>query len=86
MKLKRCLRRCSRCRLLPELFEAVDEVVPWTLIDGFSSVASVKVWSERSLTRLMGSCGLLGLMIIGSTGLPTKKLFIWSKGLLDFLK
>lgn len=86
MKLKKCLRRCNRCRLLLELFEAVDEVVARTSINGFSKVASVNVWAERSLTRLVGSDGLFGLMIIGSTGLPTKKLFILSRGLLNSLE
>ena len=86
MKLKNRLRRCNRHRLLLELFEAVDEVVARTSIDGFSKVASVNVWAERSLTRLVGSDGLFGLMIIGSTGLPTKKLFILSRGLLNSLE
>jgi hypothetical protein len=87
LKLKKHLRRCNRRRLLLELFEAVsDEVVARTSIDGFSKAASVNVWAERSLTRLVGSDGLFGLMIIGSTGLPTKKLFILTGDLLNSLE
>jgi hypothetical protein len=77
LKLKKRLRRCSRRRLPLELFESFDELVVRDLSDAFSVAASVKVWVDGSLTRLVGWGDLLrGVMMIGRTGLPTKKPFI----------